>query len=503
MMRHLRLVIAVAAIWIGAAHRANSFSLLGPYDTWMTAELYYTQGVTVGGPMNLGEEYRWNVPTLTFAFDESFFNYFGESGVKAIEAAMKILNDIPEVSDMSADLSEFPLTTKRMNYRAQTLGLADIKSFVLGMLLEQIGVTSSDRFAFCVRNCYHPGTTPPTAYPTVIMRNFDPVTLRPSPYVNGTLYTYHIFHTFTPAHLSDAVEDLVNPIEDSYTAVSSIFAIYTGQYYVGLTRDDIAALRYIYRQSNINAEQVNSSVQGSYGASSPWTPVGTVGLTNFINVALRPGIERLKYTRVDYDSLVGGVIVTKTNDIFKDQYILGGKRQTQTLVRSTTLPDILFDAADLGVSEPVGFPVIMTRSGPADSGGAGGGTNATGTAWVNNADLTINGIQGSGQLGPGVINGPAVITLSKLGPAIVNFYPSFITEANNVGRSPIWGSFDGTTNEPVVYPNADDIYAMEKQVFEIRGVYNPPWYPALATSTNTTQNTNTVVVGGGGGGGGG
>lgn len=486
-MRYLTLVSAIL-IWMGTVHRSAAFTILGPYADWQTEELYYTQG-TVGGPMNLGEEYRWNVPVLTYAFDESFFNYFGESGVKAIEAAIKMLNDLPKVSEMSADLSEFPLSTKRMNYRAQTLGLMDVKSMVLGFMLEQIGITSSDRFTFCVRNCYHPPTTPPY-YPLVIMRNFDPVTLRPTPYVNGTLYTYHIFHVISPSHLVDAVEDLVNPIEDNYTAVSSIYGLYSGQYYVGFTRDDIAALRYVYRQANINVEQVNSTVLGPYGAASPWSPIGAPGQTNFTNIALRPGIEKMKFTRVDYDSLLGQVIVSKTNDVFKDYYILAGKVHSQTLERTILLPDVLFVATDLGIGTQYG--VAASRTGPGDGTGTGGGTS-TNAAWINNSG--INGATTTGEYGPGIIQGLSLIGLSKLGPSILNQYPNFITEANNVGRGVVWGSFDGTTNEPVVYPNADDIYAAEKRVFEIRGVYNPPWYPILGAGTNTTQTgTNSIVI---------
>jgi hypothetical protein len=499
MMRYLKVLLGSLLV-LGTAHQARAFSLLGPYDIWQITDFLYDSG-TVGGPQNLGEEYRWNVPTLTYAFDESFFNYFGDSGVKSIEAGIKIFNDIPEVSKMSADLSEFPISAKRTNYRAQTLGLSDVKSMVMGLILEEMGVTSSDRFCFCIRNCYHP-PAPGIAFPTVIMRSFDPVTLSPSPYVNGTLYSYHIFHQFSPSHICDAIEDLVNPIADNYTAVSSL-AIYTGQFYVGLTRDDVGALRYIYRQANRNVEQVNSSVQGLYGASTPWVIPGVGGQTNFTNTALRPGIEKLKFVRVNYDSLLGQVVVSKTNDIFKDYYVLGGQTKSQTLVRTTTIPDFIFNTVDLGVvAGAPGFPVVASRTGPGGGttgGGTGGGTNAT---WVNNS--TINGITSTGENGPGVIQGGAIISLTKIGPTYVNQYPNFLTQANNVGQGVLWGSFDGSTNEPISYPNANDIYAMEKRVFEIHGVYNPPWYPVLLSGTNSTA-TNSVVVsqGAGGGGGGG
>ena len=39
---------------------------------------------------NIGEEYRWNTPLLTYAYDESFINYFGENGILAIEDAIEL-----------------------------------------------------------------------------------------------------------------------------------------------------------------------------------------------------------------------------------------------------------------------------------------------------------------------------------------------------------------------------------------------------------------------------
>src|SRR4051812_12111309 len=61
------------------------FSLIGPPknggnpNDWQArgfggrpAGLGYTLGGDIGGPMNQLEGYRWNVPIITYAFDESF-----------------------------------------------------------------------------------------------------------------------------------------------------------------------------------------------------------------------------------------------------------------------------------------------------------------------------------------------------------------------------------------------------------------------------------------------
>src|ERR1041384_1635954 len=111
--------------WLPAAF---SFSLLGPAGPWQTAQLNYGNGGDFEAPMNLGEEYRWNTPILTYAFDPTFINYFGTNGIAEIEQAIKILNDLPPASQMSdAYLNSLPLSTMGQNPQAAALGLFDIK----------------------------------------------------------------------------------------------------------------------------------------------------------------------------------------------------------------------------------------------------------------------------------------------------------------------------------------------------------------------------------------
>jgi hypothetical protein len=59
------------------------------------------------------------------------------------------------------------------------------------------------------------------------------------------------------------------------------------------------------------------------------------------------------------------------------------------------------------------------------------------------------------------------VTFNKVGPLYGNFYPtsSFIDQAEaNQCINFVWGSFDGTTNPPVVYPNGTSIVNLENQV---------------------------------------
>ncbi len=228
----------------------------GPWQWWVDGDFSAT-------PKNLGEGYRWNTPTLYYAYDESFLDYFGSNGVAAVDAAVAMLNSLTNVSSFSSDLSEFPLDELRYNNTAAALHMFDLKSAALELLIERLGLADSTHWTWCVRAKLNPpSTTCPIYDYEIIQRNFDPVAWLPSSYVNGNLYTYVIEQTCSPDPLgdfSDAVEVLVDPTATYNTAVSTpkiMFPrpIYYGAFHTGLTRDDAGGLRYLYRASNLAVE---------------------------------------------------------------------------------------------------------------------------------------------------------------------------------------------------------------------------------------------------------
>lgn len=256
-------------VWLCAAgiQSASAFSMLGPFDTWQVTQLSYDRGFSgfndppaivgdapLGGPMNLGEEFRYNIPILNYAFDQSFLDYFGSNGVYAIEQAMAILNNVSNVSAYSADLAEVPLEATRENYQAKALGLFDLKSSALHALVEQLGLADPARYTWCLRaRALPPGAVCPAYVYLVIKRNFDPVKWEPSSYVNSTLYSYRIGEFCTALDFAEAFETRVDPLAPFYTAVASP-NIWYGSFFTGLTRDDIGGLRYLLRTNNVNNE---------------------------------------------------------------------------------------------------------------------------------------------------------------------------------------------------------------------------------------------------------
>lgn len=468
MFRSLRLTLLIAAV-AGASGSARAFSLLGPFATWETTALGYNvgggtggQALDIGGPMNLGEEYRWNIKTITYGFDKSFLDYFGQRGVDEVNKAARILNSLPPISRMSPTLSEFPLDARQLNFQANALGLLDLKTWTLGLLVEQMGLTYAERYTWTLRNRLV--TPAPDTNYIVVMRNFDPVTWNPTPYVNGVLYTYSVVEFGPPLPYSDAVESVVDsaqlltafntvagiPSNGNVFPISSYFT--SGVFFTGLTRDDVGGLRYIYRRKNVNVESLIPGTIGDGGG--PWTTPGP-GTTNAaVDTALRQGIEKVVFKPVKFF----GIFLPVTNH-YVDTYInsTNGHVVSQRVQRVLSQPDILFVAGDLGTFGISGQPVLLTRT---DT-----------TTWANLGNTNNLPSAGVEHDGPGVIepaaNGSVVIAFSNVGPFIINTFPGAIDQANQAGFFGGWAAFDGTTNAPFVFPNGASIQQLEQRILSI------------------------------------
>ncbi len=428
-------------VWIltGAVNSAWAFTPLGLFDTWQVERIGYNVAANndIGGPMNLGDEYRWNIRTIYYGFDSSFKTYFGQRGVDEVRKAVAIINNLPPMSKVSSNLLEFPTDTRRVNLQASALGLLDLKSVALGALVEQLGLASPERYVWCVRFRIEPTPT----Y-NIIKRNFDPITLAPSSYVNDTLYTYTVIDPLPQFAnpVADAVEISVDPLAFQFTAVASTLgaittsSLLTGEFFTGLTRDDVGGLRYIYcgkgfyQNNNVETLPTDAITNGISGR--PFTPVGG---TAAVNTALRSGIDKIVLKEAKYDSVLG-VFRSGTNT-YKDTYITNFHKINQTYQRPLTQPDIIFGAADLGAAS-------IGRTTP---------------GWIDNNAINSQVVNA----GPGQIQPPTFITFGKAGPLFVND-PSALDE-QSAGQNVVWGSFDGTTNI-FIYPEGTSISDLEQQV---------------------------------------
>lgn len=269
------------------------FALLGPTgnggDAWQTAVIGYNLGYEdesspfspggpvflgdIGGPKNIGEGYRRNVTTNYYAYDANFLGFFGTTGATAADGAFAIMNNLTNVESYSTNLSEFPLNSQQFNYTAQSLFLTDIKSVTLHLLVEQMGLAQPERYTWTLSERFVPPGCPLTTLYLVLQRNYEisPTALNQvqySPYVNGVLYSYYIVENCTgPNPLAYTVPFSVDPLAQEYTSVaandgdnrggvqfSSGGGLQVGGFYTGLTRDDVAGLRYLLQTNNVVRE---------------------------------------------------------------------------------------------------------------------------------------------------------------------------------------------------------------------------------------------------------
>ncbi len=404
----------IGLLFLGA-RAASAFSLLGPTAPWMTPELgYYAYGIVeprvtpmynplpIGGPMAMGEGYRWNAPLITYGFDQNFLDFFGTNGVAAVEEAIAVFNDLPPASTL--DPANFAASVIRVNTSAQQQSLIDLKSAALSIILEHMGLAQPIRFSHCLGRY-----ADPTNY-TLLIRNYDPVSLEPSEYVNGTRYT-PVVRTFQFPGLTIAdAEDLAVDTSPPLVSVADMLGTSPGKYFTGLTRDDAGGLRYLYGSNNVAMEGLLPNTVGA-GTNSD----------SYVDRALRPGVEKIMFQRMAYIGLPDRF--APITNRYVDSYYTNGVLRRQTLERIVTQPDIFFIITTTGLD-------FYTRS------WAG--------FWVNNG--------APGHDGPGVIQPPNVVIFNRLGPYQQHFgLPEYATDSTS--PQPLaWGTFDGSTNPPISYP---------------------------------------------------
>jgi hypothetical protein len=262
----------------------------------------------LGGPKEIDRFYRWNVPDLTYSFDDSFVRYFGLEGVNAVNDAVGVMNDFFEPADGSykgvtsmdfaRDGFASNFNTTWLNTTAQNQQIIDLKSLVLGMLVNQMGIGNPHRYAFTTRSINANSTGTEWSY-NVRLNNFDPLTLMPTDVINGVTYSYRLIHDAAPQvggvivapTFVDMEEFTTDTSGNAWTSVSGIVdafygntAIYWtdsptlfdfGVYYDGrnamggqyqprhaLTYDDAGGLKYLYNTNNIVWEDLYPQANG-------------------------------------------------------------------------------------------------------------------------------------------------------------------------------------------------------------------------------------------------
>ena len=188
------------------------------------------------------------------------------------------------------------------------------------------------------------------------------------------------------------------------------------------------------------------------------------------NSMLLGGMEKIRFERTEYESLVT-TDFTKVNAnhqfptfenrtytflnlgtnsfptyTYSVDYVTNKVRHTATFVKVARRPDIIFSAGELP-SIVYGIYGMPTE--------------------VNNNPIHGAGV--TGLFGPGNLrfaNSASVnFTYNKLGVhwQMDPFY--FLNEENQLGFGWNWGKYDGSTAEPIIFPNSKSIKEFEKEVY--------------------------------------
>ena len=112
----------------------------------------------MGAPQPIKEFYRWNIPYLTYSFDASFVQYFGLDGMAAVNEAVNVVYNFFSNSQYSGvsslDLAREGFLSNynshAVNVTAQNRQIIDIKSLVLGMLVNHLGLGNPHRYAYSI-----------------------------------------------------------------------------------------------------------------------------------------------------------------------------------------------------------------------------------------------------------------------------------------------------------------------------------------------------------------
>jgi len=301
----IKTILAVVLLWVGLSV-AQAFVMMGIPDANEAAQFNYTD--EFGAPKDINHQgfkrfFRWNNPYFVYSFDASFINYFGLEGMDAVNEAFTVVNDFfvnedyQGVSQLDLNKHGFAgnYNTTWINTTAQNAQIIDIKTLVLGMIVDQLGIGNPHRWAFSITGTHSNVTASQIIFETRL-RNYDPISYQPTDVINGVKYSYRLIHdasnivvgtpTFTTADMEEFTTDTSGNAWTSLSAITDAFYGNTslwwtdtpslfnfGIYYDGmnamggqykprhaLTYDDAGGLKYLYSTNNFIFEQLQADV---------------------------------------------------------------------------------------------------------------------------------------------------------------------------------------------------------------------------------------------------
>jgi hypothetical protein len=248
----------------------------------------------------------------------------------------------------------------------------------------------------------------------------------------------------------------------------------------------MGGLKYLYRHNRYVSEGVATNALVSVSQLSSWEPISTNGIVEGGGVAdfagLLGGVEKVTFVQTPFDSLIGTTFTPRTYK-YTMSTVINGAIRTLNVTRTVTTPDIIFTAGDLVEPGPDNFEIAVARNNPGGNFITYGQAVSPGTA----VDPNI--------ITPAVLSPGLIITLNNDGQIFYNATylgggSGFLDQDNAIGQGFIWGSFNGTTNAPIAFPNGTSIQQLESQVLNsgLSTTLSSPYSPVgIITNGTATQ----------------
>jgi len=287
---------------------AEAFVVMGvPNNTEAANQLLWNYTDDLGVPKSLYKQiprlYRWNNPHFVYSFDASFVNYFGSEGVAAVNESIEVINDFFHNEDYQG-MSQMDLekhgfagnyNTTWVNTTAQNAQIIDLKSLVLGMMVNHLGLGNPHRHAFSIVG-ETTNATQTALNVEVALRNYDPVSTESTDMINGVQYSYRLIHdqpmqvgAVPPFYnIADMEEFTTDSTGNAWSSVAAIVDAFYGKtslfwtempslfkfgvYYDGynamggqfeprhaLTYDDAGGLKYMYSKDTLIYEVLDAA----------------------------------------------------------------------------------------------------------------------------------------------------------------------------------------------------------------------------------------------------
>ena len=248
----------------------------------------------------------------------------------------------------------------------------------------------------------------------------------------------------------DASEVSQGPQTFPFSAVATREGLQVGGFYLGLTRDDMGGLKYLYSKNRYVNEGLDTEASVVPNFTTTWDPyVSNTVTPNAVFTGLFGGVDKITFVKTPYDSVLGNGYVSNTYR-YTLPWVTNGQLRQLSVMRIVTAPDIVFYAGKMVFPGPDAYETTLARSATFITSGERGPTPVT---------IALNPV-----VYPDVKAPEMSVILNDVGPIYYNIAYGYNAQDQSPEMGFVWSSFDGSTNPPVLFPDGTSLEEIEGQV---------------------------------------